>query len=261
MKTPTKKFHLKTQRFILEIVSKFYNSYEVLFSQDINTAIYINATQIAKSFKTSKGNQKDVSEWLNSKSTKEYISELKKYTVTEKIGNGDLVVVIQGGNERNAQGTWIHKKLIILFARWLSVEFAIWCDVEIDSILTAPQTQLSEFQETLDFIDIFEKLSEKTKGKSNIELLKLDSFLTKSGKKSVLDIFNLDLKNSYFSVSELGEFSGKTGSEINQALVKVGFQISENGVWKLLENGKDFCFETQNSFSQLKWKFSVVEKI
>jgi len=123
------------------------------------------------------------------------------------------------------------------------------------------QTQLSEFQETLDFIDIFEKFSEKTKGKSNLELLKLDSFLKKSDKKSVLDILNLDLKNSYFSVSELGELFGKKGSEINQALVKVGFQSSENGVWKVLESGKDFCFETQNSFSQLKWKFSVLEKI
>jgi len=133
---------------------------------------------------------------------------------------------------------------------------------ELKNVLEkSPQAQLSELQETLDFIDIFEKFSEKTKGKSNLELLKLDSFLKKSDKKSVLDILNLDLKNSYFSVSELGEFSGQKGSEINQALVKVGFQISENGVWKLLENGKDFCFETQNSFSQLKWKFSVLEKI
>jgi len=124
-----------------------------------------------------------------------------------------------------------------------------------------PQTQLSEFKETLDFIDVFEKFSEKTKGKSNLELLQLDSFLKKSGKKSILDILNLDLKNSYFSVSELGEFLGQKGSEINQALVKVGFQSSENGVWKLLESGKDFCFETKNSFSQLKWKFLVLEKI
>ena len=80
-----------------------------------------------------------------------------------------------------------------------------------------PQTQLSEFKETLDFIDIFEKLSEKTKGKSNLELLQLDSFLTNSDKKSILEILNFDLKNSYFSVSELGEFSGQKGSEINQA--------------------------------------------
>ena len=70
-------------------------------------------------------------------------------------------------------------------------------------IQAKPQTQLSEYQETLDFIDIFEK----------------------------------------FSVSGLGKFSGQKGSEINQALVKVGFQSSENGVWKVLEKGQEFCFE------------------
>jgi len=124
-----------------------------------------------------------------------------------------------------------------------------------------PQTQLSEYQETLEYIDIFEKFSEKTKGKSHIELLKLDSFLTKSGKKSILDILNINLQNYYFSVSELGDFSGQKGSEINQSLVRIGFQISENGVWKVLESGKEFCFETQNSFSQLKWKPSILNKI
>ena len=124
-----------------------------------------------------------------------------------------------------------------------------------------PKTQISEYQETLEYIDIFEKFSEKIKGKSHIELLKLDSFLTKSGKKSILDILNLDLTNLYFSVSELGEFSGQKGSEINQSLVRIGFQISENGVWKVLEKGKKFCFETQNSFSQLKWKPSILNKI
>ena len=44
------------------------------------------------------------------------------------------------------------------------------------------KTKLSEYQETLEYIDMFEKFSEKTKGKSHIELLKLDSFLTKSDK-------------------------------------------------------------------------------
>jgi len=241
----------------MQIISKTYNKIEVLFSNNLDKSLYINASKIAKEF------NKFPADWLKTKDTKEYIQAISRY---DNIHNGDLVVIIRGGNDKTAQGTWIHKKLIISFARWLSSDFAVWCDLQIEEILNNKpvqklQTQLSELQETLDFIDIFEKLSEKTKGKSNIELLKLDSFLTKSGKKSVLDILNLDLKNSYFSVSELGELSGQKGSEINQALVKVGFQISENGVWKLLENGKDFCFETQNSFSQLKWKFSVLEKI
>jgi len=126
---------------------------------------------------------------------------------------------------------------------------------------TTPKTQFQELQETLEFIDIFDKFSEKIENRSKIELLKLDDFLTKSEKRSVLDILNIDLKNSYFSVTELGEFSGKGGAEINQDLAKIGFQIQKDGVWKVLENGDNFCFETKNRFSQLKWKFEVLEKI
>ena len=124
-----------------------------------------------------------------------------------------------------------------------------------------PKTQLQELQATLDFIDIFDKFSEKIENRSKIELLKLDDFLKKSEQKSVLDILQIDFSNHYFSVTELGEFSGKGGAEINQDLEKIGFQIQKNGIWKVLENGENFCFETKNRFSQLKWKFEVLEKI
>jgi len=126
------------------------------------------------------------------------------------------------------------------------------------SISQKPQTQISELNETLDFIEIFEKFSQIRQGKTDIELLQIDSFLKNSGKKSILEILNLDLENSYFSVSELGQFSGKTGADINQLLLKSEFQFLDNGVWKVLENGKNFAFETKNQFSQIKWKFSVL---
>ena len=38
----------------------------------------------------------------------------------------ELMIIRQGGNDKNSQGTWIHKSLIILFARWLSPDFAVW---------------------------------------------------------------------------------------------------------------------------------------
>jgi len=41
------------------------------------------------------------------------------------------MIIRQGGNDKNSQGTWIHKSLIILFARWLSPDFAVWCDLQI----------------------------------------------------------------------------------------------------------------------------------
>ena len=128
------------------------------------------------------------------------------------------------------------------------------------SISPKPQTQISELNETLDFIEIFEKFSQIRQGKTDIELLQIDSFLKNSGKKSILKILNLDLENSYFSVSELGQFLGKTGADINQLLLKSEFQFLDNGVWKVLENGKNCAFETKNQFSQIKWKFSVLNK-
>ncbi|CAN0570007.1 unnamed protein product, partial [Ectocarpus sp. 12 AP-2014] len=32
-------------------------------------------------------------------------------------------------------GTWLHPKLAVPFARWLSVDFKIWCDEQIDRLI------------------------------------------------------------------------------------------------------------------------------
>lgn len=53
----------------------------------------------------------------------------------------DLIIVRKGGNNKDEQGTWIHPKLRMVFTRWISEDFDIWCDkpevilqnVEIDS--------------------------------------------------------------------------------------------------------------------------------
>jgi len=242
----------------VKIISKTYKELEIIFSTKIDKSIYINATKTAKEF------SKTPKDWLRTQETKDYIQAI---SINFNINHNDLVKKINGNfSDGREQGTWIHKKLIIAFARWLLPDFAVWCDIQIEDITKTqttpkPKTQLQELQETLDFIDIFDNFSEKTKGKSKIELLKLDDFLKKSGKKSVLDILNIDLKNSYFSVSELGNLAEKKGSEINQDLAKIGFQIQKDGVWQVLENGEKFCFETKNRFSQIKWKFEVLEKI
>ena len=53
------------------------------------------------------------------------------------------------------------------------------------SISPKSQTQISELNETLDFIEIFEKFSQIRQGKTDMELLQIDSFLKNSGKKSI----------------------------------------------------------------------------
>lgn len=32
-------------------------------------------------------------------------------------------------------GTWLHPKLAVVFARWLNIDFAVWCDLHIDALL------------------------------------------------------------------------------------------------------------------------------
>ena len=73
--------------------------------------LYFNATSIAKQF------GKKPSEWLDSKQGNEYISVILE---AENFRYENLVNTKIGGKY---QGTWLHKKLTLPFARWLSVKF------------------------------------------------------------------------------------------------------------------------------------------
>ena len=46
------------------------------------------------------------------------------------------LVIVKGGSSKNGGGTWLHPKLAIHFARWLDPRFAVWCDEQIEQILS-----------------------------------------------------------------------------------------------------------------------------
>lgn len=56
----------------------------------------------------------------------------------------DLIISRKGGKDGNA-GTWIHPKLRMVFTRWISEDFDIWCDRPIvspyfvDLVLEVPE--------------------------------------------------------------------------------------------------------------------------
>ncbi len=45
------------------------------------------------------------------------------------------LVVTRRGSPENGGGTWLHPKLAVVFARWVNVEFSVWCDLQIDAII------------------------------------------------------------------------------------------------------------------------------
>ena len=90
---------------------------------------FLNATAIASHF------GKLPKDYLKSEQTQQYISALaENLSVRRKIltEENQIVIVKRGGSE---QGTWLHPKLAIHFARWLNPRFAVWCDEQIETLL------------------------------------------------------------------------------------------------------------------------------
>lgn len=96
-----------------------FNNTPVFFTNDA----YLNATAIAAHF-----NKKPI-EWLRLPSTEEYITALCK---KQEVGKSHFLKTTRG---KGKNGTWLHRRLAVPFARWLNVEFAIWCDEQIENIL------------------------------------------------------------------------------------------------------------------------------
>ncbi|NHZ40085.1 KilA-N domain-containing protein [Massilia aquatica] len=98
---------------------------------------WFNATAAAKKFAKRPG------DWLKQEETKEYMAAL-----AEQISNCDPESLLETKRGRREGGTWMHPKLVTPFARWLSVRFAVWCDLQIDRILRG-EIELPQLNEQL----------------------------------------------------------------------------------------------------------------
>lgn len=93
---------------------------------------YLNATQIAAHF------GKLPKDYLKTEQTQQYISALAESLSerTKILTDKNQIVIVKKGNSKNfTQGTWLHPKLAIHFARWLNPKFAVWCDEQIEALL------------------------------------------------------------------------------------------------------------------------------
>jgi len=94
---------------------------------------YLNATQIAAHF------GKLPKDYLKTEQTQQYISALAESLSerTKILTDENQLVIVKKGNSKNfTQGTWLHPKLAIHFARWLDPKFAVWCDEQIEAFLS-----------------------------------------------------------------------------------------------------------------------------
>lgn len=100
---------------MVKLIKADFDGHQMTF----NDAGWFNATAAAEKY------GKRLDHWLATKETQAYIEKLNTRN------HGDLIEAKKGRNG----GTWLHPKLGVIFARWLSVEFAIWCDEQIEHII------------------------------------------------------------------------------------------------------------------------------
>lgn len=152
-----------------DIITLDYEGMPVTFTEDG----FFNATEVAAKY------GKKPAHWLRTKDAKEYIDAMIRFAhratsqvairqlgIPRGASFDDLVVVAHGGADN---GTWLHPKLAVAFARWLNPDFAVWCDDQID-LLIHGQNPTLEMQILLrDLEDQMEALREQSR---NVEALR-----------------------------------------------------------------------------------------
>lgn len=101
---------------------------------------WLYATKLADRF------GKRIDHWLDNAETLEYIQALDEHltgveSAISNTRNSGYLVTRRG----NGGGTWLHPKLAIHFARWLSAKFSVWCDARIEEILLGAPLALNRF--------------------------------------------------------------------------------------------------------------------
>ncbi|MDK4629320.1 KilA-N domain-containing protein [Kingella kingae] len=124
----------------MSIKTLSFGSTAVSFRQDG----FLNATQIASHF------GKQTKDYLKTQPTQQYIAALAESLSNRSkiLVDKNQLVIIKNGSSRNGGGTWLHPKLAIHFARWLDPKFAVWCDEQIEQIISG-SLQSSPHQNTV----------------------------------------------------------------------------------------------------------------
>jgi elongation factor P--beta-lysine ligase len=94
---------------------------------------YFNAGELLNLYNEKSGEKKQLSNFLTNQSTKDFIEQLKLEHIEKPY------IAMRGGNVKDKDrdsGKWMHPKLFIDFAMWLSVEFkSKVIDMVIDKLI------------------------------------------------------------------------------------------------------------------------------
>ena len=221
---------------------------EVLFVLDPEKKGYINATAIAKQF-----GKDDPYGWLRNHHTQAYIQELlndmnqgcsvnpqnitnsdiynkplnlfrsaNSRNGTQSITYDDLVISIQGGTPEK-QGTWLHPKLAVIFARWLSAHFAVWCDKKIAELLQQHPEYQKQFPELSVIFEKLEKNQQQLKNEVDQRFEQMAQMLNRFHTQSTQD-HKQSLGQIFNSINQINKILNRQQADLLKPTVEVAIQ-------------------------------------
>lgn len=257
-----------------KLITKQYEhegkSIDVLFTE----TAFFNATVAANVF------GKSPKDWLKTESTKEYIEAVRTILLTEQ---NQLVRIVQGGNPK-LQGTWLHHKLAVPYARWLNARFAVWCDEIIFNLLRgepAPQQPayaharaLTIDEQAVNKLECTLKAGDLLKAPLHIvQQEAVKEVCKQTGIDYTPLLVHADAQQSIKSEEMMmeptqlaSELNFKSANEVNKWLSKLGLQTKVNKRWEPTDEGQEYCFihswNTKNkSGYNLKWNVSKLQTL
>ena len=187
--------------------------------------VYANANQMANGF----GGSQKLKDWKRSENTKRYIEALEakgKFStplIDTKIGG------INGGE------TWIHEKLVLNFARYLNVEFELWCDEQIATLLREGSVSINKKQNLL--LSIIQSSTEVERAvalnKYELEYVKPLEQKTKEQEEYIEHVVHNE--KYYITPTVIGNKFGMSAMKLNSVLQELGIQYKQ---------GKEWCLKT-----------------
>ncbi|WP_306583942.1 phage antirepressor KilAC domain-containing protein [Fusobacterium ulcerans] len=220
-----------------ELVIKEYLGNNIEFKM-IGGHVYANANKMAEAF----GGSKKLENWKASSNTQRYIEILREIPKFQGI---ELIQSERGTNG----GTWIHEKLILNFARYLNVEFELWCDEQIETLIREGEITLTSKDKLL--LNVMKADTEMTRAvainnyeNNYVKPLELDLKIKDQ------QIAELQPKGTYYDlilqckeVLSIGviakDFGIRSAQEFNKLLHEWGIQFNQSGVWLLYSKYAD----------------------
>lgn len=219
-----------------------YNGSSITFQ--IGKATMVNATEMAKPF------GKFPWKWLELPSTKEYIRALSE---NRSLAYNQLVVSVKGGNDTSKRGNWFHEDVALEFARWLSPQFAIWCNDRIKELMRYGMTATTQTIDSIladpeNAIKLLTALKDERKKVSDLEkrnkayevqhrkLLKenfkqMERLEAQAPKVEYAD--NILLSERTYTTTEIAKLLNMSACKLNRLLSEKGVLYRQQNQWLL----------------------------